>query len=817
MDSKRKRQREEIAKKELEEYRKRRPKISEQFLDLKRDLGQMTSSDWLSIPEPKDMTRRNKQLKEKQKVKTYTPVPDTVLNTQSNQYAPALDQRQIQFGGMETPLTGTGTDQRSIGVARNRVLGLKLDRMADSVTGQTVVDPKGYLTDLKSVKVSNEAELSDIKKARLLLKSVISTNPKHAPGWIAAARLEVETGKLVAARELIQKGCEACPTNEDVWLEAARLQTPKNAKSILAKAVKHIPTSVKIWIYAANLEEDASAKKAVLRRALEFIPNSVKLWKTAIELESPEDARIMLGRAVELVPQSVEMWLALARLETYENARKVLNKARSVLPTEPQIWIMAAKLEEAHGNRENVEFIIQKAVKSLAANQVIISRDSWLNDAEACEKSGSKVTCQAIVKATISLGIEEQDRKRTWLNDADHYLAKGSVETSRAIYAHMLSVFRSKKNIWLKAAQLERQYGTKESLNTLLDQAVVYCPQAEVLWLMSAKEKWLAGDVFSARSVLKAAFAANPDSEEIWLAAVKLESENNEYEAARKLLERARERASTARVWMKSAKLERELKERDQEKALLLKGVELFPKSPKLWMMLGQWYSDYKGDYTTAREVYKKAVSQNPDSVDLWLNFANMEATQNVAKARSLLETARMKIQKNPKLWLTAIKIEQKANNQKVAQQLMAKALQECPTAGVLWAHAIASDARPQRKARSYDALKRCSDDAYVFLAVARLFWMDRKTKKTRSWFHRAITADPDLGDAWAYFYKFELEYGDKTSQEAVLKRCVEADPHHGELWVGVSKAIENSRLKTDAILKKAAASIKEIFPNNIS
>ena len=26
------------------------------------------------------------------------------------------------------------------------------------------------------------------------------------------------------ARELMMKGCELCPTNEDVWLEAARLQ-----------------------------------------------------------------------------------------------------------------------------------------------------------------------------------------------------------------------------------------------------------------------------------------------------------------------------------------------------------------------------------------------------------------------------------------------------------------------------------------------------------------------------------------------------------------------------------------------------------------
>lgn len=45
-------------------------------------------------------------------------------------------------------------------------------------------------------------------------------------------------------------------------------------------------------------------------------------------------------------------------------------------------------------------------------------------------------------------------------------------------------------------------------------------------------------------SVLK----ANPNSEEIWLAAVKLESENNEYERARRLLAKARSSAPTARV-----------------------------------------------------------------------------------------------------------------------------------------------------------------------------------------------------------------------------------------------------------------------------
>jgi pre-mRNA-processing factor 6 len=87
----------------------------------------------------------------------------------------------------------------------------------------TSVDPKGYLTSLDSVVIKSDAEIGDIKRARLLFDSLIKSNPKHAPGWIAAACLEEHAGKMVAARKLIKQGCENCPKSEDVWLEAARL------------------------------------------------------------------------------------------------------------------------------------------------------------------------------------------------------------------------------------------------------------------------------------------------------------------------------------------------------------------------------------------------------------------------------------------------------------------------------------------------------------------------------------------------------------------------------------------------------------------
>ena len=50
---------------------------------------------------------------------------------------------------------------------------------SDSVSGQTVVDPKGYLTDLNSLMPRSAGDIGDVKKGRMLLQNVRATNPKH--------------------------------------------------------------------------------------------------------------------------------------------------------------------------------------------------------------------------------------------------------------------------------------------------------------------------------------------------------------------------------------------------------------------------------------------------------------------------------------------------------------------------------------------------------------------------------------------------------------------------------------------------------------
>ena len=276
-----------------------------------------------------------------------------------------------------------------------------------------------------------------------------------------------------------------------------RSQSNDDAKVILANAVQHVGQSVKIWMAAADLEGDVKAKKRVLRKgrdffslylnhksnifspALEHIPNSVRLWKETVNLESSAtDARILLSRAVEVIPLSVELWLALARLETPDRAKAVLNKARKAVPTSHEIWIAAGRLLEQEASvaskdgkpkteaeitkeLEVVDKTIEAGVRELRRHQVLLTREQWLKEAERCEGEGSPRTCEAIVKATVAMEVEEEDRLDTWIGDVESAEQKGKVGTARAVLAYALKVFPDRKSLWWRAAELEKAHGTR--------------------------------------------------------------------------------------------------------------------------------------------------------------------------------------------------------------------------------------------------------------------------------------------------------------------------------------------------------------------
>ena len=830
---------------EQEEYDRNNPKISEQFADLKRGLATMTDDDWAQIPDAGDMTGKNRRAKQDMKKRFYA-VPDSAL-------AAARDSTQfetsVQDEGNGDNAEGTMTNFQDIGAARSKGLKARMDE-AQAAQGDTTsngtsttIDPKGYLTSLATSEFkASEIEVGDVNRVRGLLESLVKTNPKHAPGWIAIARLEEMAGKIVRARKHIAQGCEQCPKSEDAWLENIRLNETENGKIIAMMALKNNERSTKLWMEAMELETDNRSKKRVLRQALDHIPQSVAIWKAAVNLEEDEaDARLMLAKATEIIPLSVELWLALARLETPENAQAVLNRARKAVPTSYQIWIAAARLQEQIGQASKMN-LMNRAVKALVKENAMPKREEWITEAEKCEEEGAVLTSANIIRETLGWTLEEDDdRKEIWKDDAKASIGRGKYNTARAIYAYALRVFPTSISLWLAASDLEKSHGNKQDLWHLLEKAVEACPQSDVLWLQLAKEKWDAGDVDGSRIVLGNAFKQNPDNEEIWLAAVKLEADAGQVAQARTLLSEARSEAPTERLWYKSAAYERQLGNIDIALDLVLQGLTStvvnkketrFPRSAKLWMMKGQIYED-KGMVPQAREAYSQGTRACPKSIPLWLLAARLEVSAGVTiKARSVLDRARLQNLKNPILWAESIQVELDAKepNTQQAKNMMSKALQECPKSGLLRSLNIwRLQPRTQRKPQSLEAIRAVDDDPVLLVAVARVFWGERKLDRAMTWFEKALILDPDMGDTWAWYLSFLMQHGTDVSlfglgnesrvgmlttytQEKradVISKCVANEPKHGEVWQRIRKDPKNASLSTEEVLKKAAAELR--------
>ena len=241
--------------------------------------------------------------------------------------------------------------------------------------------------------------------------------------------------------------------------------------------------------------------------------------------------------------------------------------------------------------------------------------------------------------------------------------------------------------------------------------------------------------------------------------------EQKEYEPAKDVLEEALAKHPTERIWMQAAQLRRETG--DLQGALKVVNAALeteFKTFHKLWIIKAQ-ILEQLGLTEEAQQTYASALKVEGvrRETTVWLLAAEFEERQEMfTRARTILEKVRFKMPTDPSVWLASIRLERTCDNEKVAQQLLARALQVCPESGPLQTLAIEMEPQAQTRMRkAIDAVKQVKDDPSIFVAIGKVFWVEKKTTKARKWLTRATELDPDNGDTWLHLLKFEAEAGD--------------------------------------------------------
>lgn len=758
------------------------------FSQEKMQLRLVTADEWAHIPESGDFIAKRMKKSTIGEKERFTPLPDSILLGSL-----------LHLGGTTGTSAGVNTNtnvstsagEANVHETRERVLGARLDMTVGGETGRTTsVDPIGYLTSLEET-TRSAPEINDIRRARLVLRSAVQSNPSNASAWISAVRVEEAAHNLKHARSLIGEALEACPGNEDIWMEAIRLAPSLGEKVALAtRATVALPDHPTLWIQAANLERDLQAGKRILRRGLEGNPHSGLLWKALIEREEDgEDARVLLAKAVECCPHDIELWIGLARMEKHQEARKVLNKARQLNPLSVEVWIAAARLEEAHDSQGGlVQKLIPRAMSELTQRGVTISRKEWQQWAVDCERTGDILTAECITRESALVGLGELDREdgedvlRTWMEEASRHAKEGHSIVARTLLTCAVERFPKEALVWSQWLTLLPEASAEN-----FERALTQCPRSVDLWLLYADSR-----SETRKDILERALKAIPESETLWLrlAQYYLQLKGRPLlEQAINVLKEATQAVPTSeRLWRRLIKVSRRARTNDVP-ALIEAALVRFPSSPKLWI---------QGIRAGSMDV-ERGLAACPRSDELYcLAAERVQSEEGGMRARAILERARRLLPHSSLIWLASVEVEAKAggDNQRHlspstrthVQSLLNRALQQVPDCPRLWAEAIRWEPRPTRRSRIMEALRRCGQAPLLLVSLAQLLEGEGNLTGAREHLERATQGEGGLndGDVWAAYIVFLRRHpheGRITADEALAQCCEQVKPREGQRW----------------------------------
>ncbi|CAB4253129.1 similar to Saccharomyces cerevisiae YBR055C PRP6 Splicing factor, component of the U4/U6-U5 snRNP complex [Maudiozyma barnettii] len=795
------------------------------FNDLKRNLGSVSEDQWLSIPEATDFTRRNKRnrLEEQLNRKTYA-APDSLISQNVN--------------------------LSKLTEEREKLLEMTLDVNIKGKMGEIDIDSSkeslSYLNQLESVtNTTNETQLEDLKKMRLVFQSYRKADPKKSEGWIASARLEEKCRRFEAAKRLIEEGCQNCPHDEEIWLENIRLHYADNhkCKVIVTTAIKFNYNSVKLWLKAIDLENEKINKYRVVRKALEEVPTSEELWNLAVEYEKNKNEKInILRKALEFVPQSLHLWTILIKVEEYNEAKILLNRARKLIPNNIKIWLLAIELEETHGNNDISVFklmkILNKGFEQLSANSISITFEDGLRISKEfetsneghCEKSLEALAQVIIMKTTEEHGLNIDNEKLKMLLKFDDSLTKlYFIRQVVLVNYERLSLWNSLKEVCEKLGRVNELYNTFEKIlfsGDETDQKKILEPNSKLV-LVYAKEVWKGkNDIKKALAIIDKCLGMIPDNLDIIAAKLKLLCQSRQFDTAELLFKEKINQMIDQKNVSNQPGLERLVHkyvsflrhQRENELAITLisdQFIPLFHNCYKLYLQLGQIYCHLE-NYTDARSILVQGTEKfpgnnksNSHNALLWIEISKIEeiAMEKPIKARATLDIALIKNSGNPTceimIYIARIQLEKRTNNNDQAQLLVSQGLKAYPNSALLWTENITlldTKRSSQKKTVFQDALRNTKNSYLVMLEIGKTFYKECQYTTAIKWIERATKANPAYGDSWVWNYRCERKLNRDT--KGIIQKVSSVEPVYGPEWISISKNPASQYFSSKEILK---------------
>lgn len=252
----------------------------------------------------------------------------------------------------------------------------------------------------------------------------------------------------------------------------------------------------------------------------------------------------------------------------------------------------------------------QQMQRTYAAPDVLIA-----GAGNGFQQSSNSAISQALDTVDVS-GVKVSDIEQWEQSNAQ----VGDIERSRAILASLRRTEPHKPDSWIASARLEEQAKEFTRAKALIAEGCSRVPHNANVWLESIRIHRNSNEgMKKCKAILNEALRSNTTLEELWLMGVELENPADVI----------------------------------SRKKILMKALEYLPDNASFWKAL----VDLEEDDNDKIRLLLKATEMCPDKWDLWLNLINLSTYK---EAKAVLNKVRKVLPKERKVWITALKLEER-------------------------------------------------------------------------------------------------------------------------------------------------------------
>lgn len=207
-----------------------------------------------------------------------------------------------------------------------------------------------------------ETRLGNTEQAEKVLELAIKKFSTYDKLYLLKAKLDP-----LHAKETLSIGLKKCSKSPSLWIEASRLEDNIKSRALIDKAKIQIPRNEDLWLEAIRIEKqdlNLLQAKSLITKALQECPQSGQLWVEAIFIEPRTSRKSKSADALKHCQDNPHVVVAIARLfwmeRNMEKARLWLKKGVDLNPSLGDSWIWWYKFELEYGNISQQQHVINQ-------------------------------------------------------------------------------------------------------------------------------------------------------------------------------------------------------------------------------------------------------------------------------------------------------------------------------------------------------------------------------------------------------------------------------------------------------------------------